>query len=302
MARRRARAVINAAFGESRGCVKAIAAEGELVGREHECATLERVLRDPWAARGGIALIAGERRRREERLAEEAMQVEKVLVLRGDAPEQPTPPYGPIAAALRAVSARRSARARCLWSAVRGTCASCFPSSAMHPRAATGRRSARPSAARSRRSRGAGLPSCSWTICIGRTRRRSSFCPRSRPGWPTSRVLILGAYRSDELARGHPLRAMRADLAARRPAARASRSDPLDPKRTAELATRVLGCGTGAVARQDRLRPHAGRSVLRRRAVRGALHGRTVVERALGARARRRGRDPASGHASATPS
>ncbi|HEV2787193.1 MAG TPA: LuxR C-terminal-related transcriptional regulator [Solirubrobacteraceae bacterium] len=53
-------------------------------------------------------------------------------------------------------------------------------------------------------------------------------------------LLVLGAYRSDELSRGHPLRRMRAEL---RRAGRLQELalDPLDTEQTGALASRVLG-------------------------------------------------------------
>ena len=52
---------------------------------------------------------------------------------------------------------------------------------------------------------------CSLTTCSGPTRRRSACCPR----WPTPRATSRSAgrlLRSDELPRGHRLRAVRAQL------------------------------------------------------------------------------------------
>jgi DNA-binding CsgD family transcriptional regulator len=53
-------------------------------------------------------------------------------------------------------------------------------------------------------------------------------------------VLVLGVYRSDEITRGHPLRALRAELRRSR-ALEEVTLGPLDPEDTAELAARVLG-------------------------------------------------------------
>jgi predicted ATPase len=58
-------------------------------------------------------------------------------------------------------------------------------------------------------------------------------------------VLVLGAYRSDEVPRGHPLRSVRSELRRRR-RLRELTVEPLGPVDTAELAARVLGARLGS--------------------------------------------------------
>jgi hypothetical protein len=87
-----------------------------LVGRERERAALEAALARLRAGHGGPALVAGEAGVGKTRVVEGVLQGRGVVFVRGDAPEQAPPPYGPIAAALRAVPPRRSPRAGRLWS------------------------------------------------------------------------------------------------------------------------------------------------------------------------------------------
>jgi len=57
-------------------------------------------------------------------------------------------------------------------------------------------------------------------------------------------VLVLGAYRSDEVSRGHPLRRLRSELRRRRRLQELT-VEPLGPEETAELAARALGARPG---------------------------------------------------------
>ena len=61
----------------------------------------------------------------------------------------------------------------------------------------------------------------------------------------TAPVLILGAYRSDEVSRGHHLRRVRSELRRRRRLQELT-VEPLGPADTAALAARVLGAQPGS--------------------------------------------------------
>jgi hypothetical protein len=61
----------------------------------------------------------------------------------------------------------------------------------------------------------------------------------------TAPVLVLGAYRSDEVSRGHPLRRLRSELRRRRRLQELT-VEPLGPVDTAALAARVLGADVGS--------------------------------------------------------
>jgi DNA-binding NarL/FixJ family response regulator/tetratricopeptide (TPR) repeat protein len=211
----------------------------ELVGRDHERAVLRRALAELEAGRGGIALLAGEAGVGKTRLAEDAMQVEEVLVLRGDTSEQPPPPYGPIVAALRDFL-RLDRRGLDASGPLSGYLRVLLPELGDAPpggdRATLCEALRRAFEAVSRRRPTVVfLDDLHWADAT-----TLELLPGLAAGLADERVLILGAYRSDEIPRGHPLRKTRAELR------RAGRLHelavrPLDPKWTAELATRVLG-------------------------------------------------------------
>ena len=82
-------------------------------------------------------------------------------------------------------------------------------------------------------------------------------------------LLLVGAYRSDELAREHPLRRLRSDLRRRR-ALDEIALEPLDEAGTAALLAELLGERALAAAGARRPRPRPGAAVLRRGAGRRA--------------------------------
>ena len=220
-------------------------ADHELVGRERERAALKDALARLDDGRGGIALLAGDAGVGKTRLAEAVMRVDGVLFLRGDAPAQAPPPYAPIAAALRAfLRGHPSGLDACgpLSRYLRVV----LPELGRAPR--DGDRVAVFEAVR-----------CAL-LAVARIRPAVVFLddlhwadettlellPRLAAGLDDAPVLLLGAYRSDEIARGHPLRRMRVEL---RRAGRLVEHglDPLDLDGTTAIAARVLG-GTPARA------------------------------------------------------
>jgi DNA-binding NarL/FixJ family response regulator len=236
----RGEGLASSSIGRSRGVgSKAIPGEGDFVGRERERAALERVLGDPGAARGRIALIAGDAGVGKTRLAERVLHDRDVQILRGDASEQTTRPYGPIAAALRTFL-RSDPRGLDASGPLSGHLGLLLPELGDAPEG------------------GDRATVCEALRCAFRTvaRRRPvivflddlhwadattiELLPALAAALDDEPVLVLGAYRTDELPRGHPLRRMRAELR------RAGRLQefalgPLDPEQTGELATRVLG-------------------------------------------------------------
>jgi DNA-binding NarL/FixJ family response regulator/tetratricopeptide (TPR) repeat protein len=215
------------------------AAEGDLVGREHERAALRQAFADLKVGRGGFVLLAGDAGVGKTRLAEDAMQVDDLLFLRGDLPEQPPPPYGQIAAALRAFL-RIDPRGLDASRPSAGYLRVLLPELGARPqggdRAAVFEaiHSAFQAVAR-RRPAVVFLDDLHWADAT-----TLELLPSLVAGLADEPLLFLGAYRSDELARGHPLRRMRVEL---RRAGRLQELalDPLGPAQTAELATRVLG-------------------------------------------------------------
>src|SRR5918994_6911497 len=73
-----------------------------LIGRERERVALELALADVRAGRGGLTLVAGEAGVGKTRLVDDALRVDGIRSLRGDAPAEAPPAYAPVAAALRA--------------------------------------------------------------------------------------------------------------------------------------------------------------------------------------------------------
>jgi hypothetical protein len=70
--------------------------------------------------------------------------------------------------------------------------------------------------------------------------------------WP---LLVLGAYRSEEIPRGHPLRRLRAELRRGRRLAELN-VEPLDPDATARIAARVLEAEPGPTLRRRSTTAH----------------------------------------------
>lgn len=210
-----------------------------LVGREQERAALELALAGLRAGKGGFALVAGEAGVGKTRLVEGVLRVDGVVFVRGDAPEQAPPPYGPIGAALRA-SLRVDPCALDDCGPLARYLRILLPERGSRPRGGDRAtmfeavRCAFQSIAR-RAPTVVFLDDLQWadaTTC--------ELLPALAAGLADERLLMVGAYRSDEIARGHPLRRMRADL---RRAGRLEELalDPLDLERSSELASRVLG-------------------------------------------------------------
>src|SRR5688500_9596849 len=80
---------------------RTIVRDQPLIGRERERTELARTLARAQEGHGGLLLLAGEAGVGKTRLAEETLAHAGLLVLRGGASQDATPPYGPILAALR---------------------------------------------------------------------------------------------------------------------------------------------------------------------------------------------------------
>jgi DNA-binding SARP family transcriptional activator/DNA-binding NarL/FixJ family response regulator len=210
-----------------------------LVGRERERAALEAALARLRAGHGGLALVAGEAGVGKTRLVEGVLRGRGVVFVRGDAPEQAPPPYGPIAAALRAFL-RADPHALDDCGPLARYLRILLPELGSRPRG--GDRATMFEAVRcalqsiaARAPTVVFLDDLHWadaTTC--------ELLPALAAGIADERLLVVGAYRSDEIGRDHPLRRMRADL---RRAGRLDelQLDPLDLENTSELAARVLG-------------------------------------------------------------
>ena len=216
----------------------ATVAENSLVGRARERTALETALAHLRAGGGGLTLISGEAGVGKTRLVEEVLRVADVAFVRGDVPEQAPPPYGPIGDALRA-SLRVDPHALDQCGPTGRFLGGLLPERGSAPRGsdrATMFEAIR-CAFRSIAHRAPTvvfLDDLQWadaTTC--------ELLPALAVWLADERLLIVGAYRSDEIPRGHPLRRMRAELR------RAGRLDeltlePLDRAGTHELTAQMF--------------------------------------------------------------
>ncbi len=210
-----------------------------MIGRDRELAELARLLAAARDGTGGLVLLAGEAGVGKTRLAEEALVRSELFVLPGGASQEATPPYGPVVAALRSylratpggltgcgplvshlalllpelgVPADQSDRAT-VFEAIR------------HALTLIARR--RPTAVF--------LDDLQWADAT-----TLELLPALAGGIDHEPLLLVGAYRSDEIPRGHPLRRLRTDLR-RAGRLREIAVEPLPPDETVALATHVLG-------------------------------------------------------------
>jgi DNA-binding CsgD family transcriptional regulator len=210
-----------------------------LIGRERELAEIEAALAAARTGAGGVLLVAGEAGVGKTRLATHALAASGARVLIGEAVEEATPPYGPVVAAFRSyLRARPDGLRDCgplseylalilpelgprpepadratLFEAI--CCA--FRAIARHEPAA------------------ALLDDLHWADDA-----TLELLPALASTLEQEPILVIGAYRSDEMPRGHPVRRLRAELRrARR--LRELVVEPLDAAQTAALAGHLLG-------------------------------------------------------------
>ncbi len=212
---------------------------GSLVGREQERAVLEVVRARLRTGRGALTLVAGEAGVGKTRLVGDVMPGEGVVFVHGDAPEQAPPPYGAISAALRA-SLRLDPGALDDCGPLVRYLRILLPELGRPPRGGDRAtmfeaiRCALRSIAR-RAPTVVFLDDLQWadaTTC--------ELLPALAAGLADEPLLVVAAYRSDEISRGHPVRRMRADL---RRAGRLEELvlEPLDLGGTSQLAAHLLG-------------------------------------------------------------
>jgi predicted ATPase len=211
----------------------------DLLGREREQTVLGQALAAVRAGSGGIILLAGEAGVGKTRLLETCVAHSGLLSLHGEVSEPATPPYGPIVAALR--SALRAAS---------DVLESCQPI-ASHLALLLPELGAPPSISDSatlveaiRRLFLAVAQTAPTVIVLDDLQWADNATLELLPALASScareRLLILGAYRNDEIPRGHPLRRLRNDLRRAR-LLREIVLAPLNDEATAALAARILG-------------------------------------------------------------
>lgn len=210
-----------------------------MVGRERELEELKRVLDSAAAGEGGLLLLAGEAGVGKTRLADEAIAAGGLEPLRGVATERGSTPYAPVVAVLRdflrrqpdglsgvgPLGAHLSALLPELGNAPDTPDRETLFAAVCEAFATISRQ--RPAAVV--------LDDLQWADAA--TLELLPSLAGAAEDWP---LVVLGAYRSDDISRGHPLRRLRTDL---RRAGRLAELvvAPLDAAATAQLVAQVLG-------------------------------------------------------------
>ena len=218
-----------------------------LIGRETELAWLEEAVADALAGRGALVLLAGEAGVGKTRLAEEVAAAGDALALRGAASPAAALPYGPMLGALRG-HLRSAPGALTSCGPLQGHLALLLPE--LGPSVAESDRATLFEALRCALATiAAGSPAVillddlQWSDDATLELLGALADPlRELP------ILVVGAYRSDEVPRAHPLRAP-AQRAAPRPR----------PARARPRAARCRGDGRAGRARSSarRCRPRS---------------------------------------------
>ena len=218
-----------------------------MIGRERELQELAEILARARAGEGGLVLLAGEAGVGKTRLAETAIAAAALASVRGVAPEQGASPYAPIAAVLRH-HLRGHPDSLSAAGPLTAHLAVLLPELGPPPdvtdretlfeavRDAFARISARAPTV-------VFLDDLQWADSA--TLELLPSLAEASEEWP---LLVLGAYRSEEIPRGHALRRLRTDL---RRAGRLAELDvrPLDSESTGLIAARVLGTDPGPALR-----------------------------------------------------
>jgi DNA-binding CsgD family transcriptional regulator len=211
----------------------------DLLGREREQAELGQALDAVRTSSGGIILLAGEAGVGKTRLLETCVARSGLLALNGEAGEPITPPYGPIVAAIRsALRAAPDALDRC--QPLTPHLALLLPELGAPPS----------------NSDSATLVEALRRLFLAVAQTTPTVIVLDDLQWADNatlelllalasssareRLLILGAYRNEEIPRGHPLRRLRNDLCRAR-LLREIILEPLGDEATTALAARILG-------------------------------------------------------------
>jgi DNA-binding CsgD family transcriptional regulator len=219
-------------------------ATGEgLIGRERERGALEAALDGAERGAGSFVLLAGDAGMGKTSLAAEVSAASGAIALRGAARRSGTPPHGPLVEALRS-------RLRSDPGALDG-CGPLLPHLALlmpelGDAAAT---SDQATIFEAMRAALASIADSGTTIVVvddlhwsdDATLDLLAFLAQSLDELP---VLVIGAYRLDEVDRGHSLRRLRAELRSEG-ALEEVVLEPLDLEQTTSLAGRILGGTAG---------------------------------------------------------
>jgi predicted ATPase/DNA-binding NarL/FixJ family response regulator len=214
-------------------------ADPGLIGRDQERARLGERLERAAAGDGGLVLVAGEAGVGKTRLMDELAASTPAPVLRGGASHDSTPAYGPIVAALRSYLR-----------AVPDGLEECGPLS-RHLRLLLPELGPAPQSLDTRTLREA--VRCALATVAGEggalvvlddlqwsDAATLELLGDLAPTLPETSLLLVAAYRSDELSREHPLRRMRSELRRKR-ALEEVPLEPLEEAGTAALLEQELG-------------------------------------------------------------
>lgn len=214
-----------------------------LVGRERELKELGRVLDSAVEGDGGLLLLAGEAGVGKTRLAEEAIAASRLAVIRGVGAARASAPYAPLIAAMREFL-RREPEGLSGVGPLSGHLSTLLPELGAPPEAPD-RETLFAAICRAfetiarQEATVVFLDDLQWADAA--TLELLPSLASATEGWP---LLVLGAYRTEEIPRDHPLRRLRTDL--RRAGRLAELSvEPLDTEATSVLAARVLGAEPG---------------------------------------------------------
>ena len=212
---------------------------GVLIGREAEREWLEEAVTAALVGQGALVLLAGEAGVGKTRLADEVAAASEALALRGAASPAATLPYGPVLGALRGyLRSAPGALASC--GPLQGHLALLLPE--LGPAVAE---SDRATLFESLRCALATIAAGSPAVILLDDLQWSDDATLELLGALADPlrelpILVVGAYRSDEVPRTHPLRGLRNELRRAR-ALRELTVGPLDAERTTALAGQVLG-------------------------------------------------------------
>lgn len=215
-----------------------------MVGRERELEELGAALSAAAEGRGGLLLLSGEAGVGKTSLAESAVEAAPLGCLRAAARADGSAPYAPVAEVLRAF-VRRHPDGLPRTEPLVAHLAAVVPEVGPAPSEDVDRETLVAAlryafgALAEREPSVVFLDDLQWADAA--TLELLPVLAEASEEWP---LLILGAYRSDEIPRGHPLRRLRIDL---RRAGRLSELavEPLDPEATARVAARALGAEPG---------------------------------------------------------
>ena len=210
-----------------------------IVGRDREWTWLQTAVDAARAGAGGFVLLGGEAGVGKTRLAEEVLGAADALFLRGGANPSAPPPYGPVVGAIRShLHTDPNALEHC--GPLRSHLAVLLPelgAPAQDSDRATLFESIRCALAAIATERPALvlLDDLQWSDDA-----TLELLGGLAPALAELPVLVVGAYRSDEIPRTHPIRRLRSDLRRGR-ALHELALEPLDVRSTAMLVERALG-------------------------------------------------------------